>query len=341
MSIDAHTAISLGLTRDADLGADFRAAEALFANQGMHVAARAFVASHPRAIQYLTQAPVLALTVPPKNMAHRLHSYFQMRIVGPCERGAPLKDMMAIFHLPFPMRRIGGYACAPTLDHVVRALCRLDPAVLGRIIPEKPGAQRKWMRDLGDWLDRASRRQRLDRARFDWAAVALSGAKLPRGSVGNLVDFVTEPSINFNDAWGIKRAMEEMARWHSRLTVERALAGSPITPDTVMDFGRHPDVASVNGYAFIALRTPLMVAEEGSAMHHCVGSYITDVMKGRCSIISVKQGGERVATLEIVNGDLAQLKGHCNANPDPAVWAAARAYIDGPVTEALRKRKAA
>lgn len=334
--------IDFGVTRDERLGADFRAAEALFANQGMHKVARAFVASHPRAIQYLTQAPVLAMTASPKTMGHRLHSFYQMRIVGPCDRGELLKDVMAVFHLPFPLRRLSGYACEPSLDHVIRSLCRLDPAVLGRIVPEKPGAQRQWMRNLGGWIDRASRRQRLDRLRFEWAAVALSGAKIKKQVAMDLCDFATEPTAPFNEAWGLKRATEEMARWHARLTVERALKDSPIEPETVMDFSRHPDVASVNGFAFIALRTPLSLAEEGAAMRHCVGSYITDVMNGRCSIISIKRGGERVATMEIEKGVLRQLKGPCNADVSEAVWTATRAYVAGPVAEALSpKRKAA
>ena len=77
-------------------------------------------------------------------------------------------------------------------------------------------------------------------------------------------------------------------------------------------------------------------------MHHCVGTYIGDVLKGRCSIVSIKQGGARVATLEIEKGVMRQLKGPCNAAVPKAVLAATEAYVAGPLTDALSaKRKAA
>ena len=297
----------------------------LFSNQGMRDVARAFVDAHPRAIDYLAQAPVMALSIDQKTMSHRMRSWFQLRVTGPCERGESLKQIMAEFHMPYPLRRIAAASCEPKMFQVIAALAKMDPAVLGQIIPEATGPQRQWLRNLRDFNARLRQRGRSSET-LAWAAVAMAAARPAKGEAADMADFASSPDATFNTAWRWKRATEEMHRWHSRLTVERALRGSPITPETVMDFGKHPDIASVDGFAFVALRTPLSLAEEGAAMRHCVATYINDVMRGKCSIVSIKRAGDRIATLELRGGLINQIKGHCNADVSNETYAAAKAY---------------
>jgi hypothetical protein len=67
-------------------------------------------------------------------------------------------------------------------------------------------------------------------------------------------------------------------------------------------------------------------------MRHCVGSYDRRVAKGVSYIYSVRQGDERIATVELVrsNGQvrLGQIRGRCNAQPSNEVCTAVRKWLD-------------
>lgn len=57
---------------------------------------------------------------------------------------------------------------------------------------------------------------------------------------------------------------------------------------------------------------------EGASMHHCIGSYADEIRDGRrCSVYSIRRGGERLATAGLLlnNGTarLQQIRGPCNA----------------------------
>lgn len=64
-------------------------------------------------------------------------------------------------------------------------------------------------------------------------------------------------------------------------------------------------------------KSPLLVREEGDAMHHCVGSYADLVAQGKYLVYSIRKGDNRSSTLGIrVDGDkytFNQHYGHCNA----------------------------
>jgi hypothetical protein len=66
-------------------------------------------------------------------------------------------------------------------------------------------------------------------------------------------------------------------------------------------------------------------------MHHCVGSYDEQVASGECYIYSVRNGDERIATVELekVNGLVrpAQIRGQCNAQPPKKVRAAVMKWL--------------
>lgn len=322
-SVTAHNLLS-----EIDPAASVQlAASSIYPNSGLHEVARSFADAHPRAVDYLSQAPVMALSIDLKTQRHRMRSWFQLRVTGVCERQGSLKQMMAEFRLPYPLRRIAGSACEPRMVGVIAALARLDATVLGRVVPEGPSAQRRWLRELREWNNRLRQRNRGSES-LAWAAEVLTGARLDKGEAADLADFASSPDSGFNPVWRLARAREEMRRWHGRLTVERILRGSPVTPDTVIDFGKHPDVSVHNGLEFVALRTPVSLAEEGAQMRHCVGTYVQDVIRGRCSIVGVRQGQTRVATIELVGGQVLQIKGPCNATVSPAVLGAAREYVD-------------
>lgn len=87
------------------------------------------------------------------------------------------------------------------------------------------------------------------------------------------------------------------------------------------------------------LSSAASLAEEGAAMHHCVGSYAQHCLNGGSRVISILKNGERSSTLELStrimseNGRLAraphsweikQNKAHCNKNPEPGAADAAK-----------------
>ena len=301
-----------------------RAAVALYPNQGLHEAAAIFAASHNRGVQYLQQAPVLVFAGGDGSASRQAALFVQIRFVPLADRGAPLKEVMAAFGFKLPMRKLKPFALSPGSFHTLRLLNTLDPSLLGRVIPEKPGEQRQWISACGTWIEVMGRR--VCAPRLAWAADRLRGVK--SRDAADMADFAGA-SARFSEAWGYPRAVEEMHRWHADMDLDRALKNSPIQPDTVCDFGNHPDAVEIAGLDFVALRTPRDLAQEGAAMRHCVFTYLQYVSSGSSHIVGVRRGGERVATLELSKTKtVKQLRGPRNAVPPESVSVAAKTYVE-------------
>lgn len=301
----------------------------LIPNQGLHPAAMAFAVAHPRAIQYLEQAPVLVFGGRAGGAGVRRVNvlFMQHKLTPLCERGAKLSEVMRAFDLQPVMRRLAGSALFPGAHDVIFALAKMNSAELGNLIPVRRGAQRAWLSNLADFRERMTRRCRKPDQHFAWAARELGRHKVGRGEATDMGDFASQEGAGFSDAWQWPRAVEEMARWHAQITVSKALNGLPIQPDTIIDLGPHPDTWDVDDYRFVALRTPTEIVAEGALMHHCVGSYLKTVLDGACHIVSVRRGEEHVATLEVRKGKVEQLKGRFNAVPSQTVRALAQTYV--------------
>jgi hypothetical protein len=132
----------------------------------------------------------------------------------------------------------------------------------------------------------------------------------------------------FNTAWAWKRAGEEADRWHKHLTMERALRGTGLTPDSRIDYGPHAARTRVGDYTIEALRTPMALFEEGAAMRHCVATYVRQVLGGDSHIFGVRLGGKRVATLELNRTyQPVQLQGPANSPVGKPIQAAATVFV--------------
>lgn len=228
---------------------------------------------------------------------------------------------------PLPMRNLKASALAPSFCEAVWSLRVLDPALIGRIIPDRAREQQRWLRRIDQWRARTRHHREVVPDQLAWAAERLAkSGPLTYTQITTVADFMARGD-RFNPSWGWARAEEEAVLWHDRITVERALRGTMFKPDSVVDAGLHPDRTTVEGHDFLALRTPLEITEEGAAMRHCVGSYIPSVINGRCHIVSIRKGEARLATAEF-NGDftLVQLKGKLNSEPAPDVKRAAEQY---------------
>ena len=69
-------------------------------------------------------------------------------------------------------------------------------------------------------------------------------------------------------------------------------------------------------YYIVVPKTLNEVAEEGSAMIHCAGSYLQEIAEGYTSILFLRTPtNERVATIEVLNNCVIQVKGKRNRYP--------------------------
>lgn len=306
---------------------DALAATKLFPNMGLYPAVKAFAAAHPRAIQYLEQAPVLALGAMMGGPGvRRLNALYIAHKIGPlCEAGAPLKQVMRAFGLSPPLRRLTASSLYPSAGPIIARISGLDPALVGRVIPATGGLQARWLQACSAWVEHFRQRGASD-CHFAWAAERLAQGRVRPRDASTVADFIIagEP---FSLAWQWPRALEEADRWHARLNGQRALGNHVIKPETVIDLGGHPDSVEAGGFTFVALRTVNDLAAEGRALRHCVLSYASQVLQGRSHIISIRKGDKRLATLELdADWTVRQLRGPCNALPRGDVATAASRY---------------
>lgn len=314
--------------QDADLGQRVRA---IFPNQGMHKNAMFIVGLHPRAIDYLEQAPVLAAAFGVKRNTKTDRLYIATRIGGPIHRGEKLRAVMAAVDIARPLRKLKGSSVMPYMSEFVRDLNDIDTSTLSQSIPERPGAQQAWLRSLRDYRHRMRIIGASPRTGFTW--MARHAHRCEKGQSSDIADFVARNPIPDIDRWSFERMTNEVTLWHDRLAADRDLKqyGDVIRPDTVIDLSDWPDHAELAGFEFFKLATPSMLMEEGRRMRHCVASYIPRVISGSCHLYSIRREMRRMATMEIVNGRVVQLKGVLNRQPSNAVVHAAKLFVrDSP-----------
>ena len=68
----------------------------------------------------------------------------------------------------------------------------------------------------------------------------------------------------------------------------------------------------INGYEFSEISDNRALSDEGKKMGHCVGSYASRCVSGKCQIISMKHIGQRLITIEINNRKIVQVRGKYN-----------------------------
>ena len=112
--------------------------------------------------------------------------------------------------------------------------------------------------------------------------------------------------------------------------------------------GHHEqDQMDSQGYRFVALRSAAEVTVEGAAMHHCVASYVPDMVSGRCRLYSIRKREKRIATLELKQGYgnalwvSGQIKGPCNSRVSAKTNSAVREFCTEINTSAMLRRNGA
>ena len=302
----------------------------IYANQGLHANAIFIASLHGNAIDYLRQAPVLALAFGAKFNTRADRLYTATRIGGPIERGERLRNVLAAAGVAYPLRKLSGSILAPKYQPLVRQLGNIRPSTLSQSIPDMAGQQRSWLRALMLHNARCTLRGRIaSPEEFQWF-VMHSGESLQPEEAGDIVDYIHAEGEFDWSRWSWSKARTECELWHDRSASQTALLniGGGICAETVIDFTSYPEHFDHEGIECFKLTTPAMLFEEGRRMRHCVASYVRDVLDGRCSIVSLRREMRRIATAQIVNGRCVQLKGFANRHPPAGTRAAIKAFIE-------------
>ncbi len=312
-------------------------------NRGLRPIFLAMANAHRDAIDYIEQAPVIvaAATRGTTHVPWSERAFVQEQLARLCERGARLRDVVAIYGLPLPLRKLEAAVMTSSRATVIRRLALMNPSTLAQVIPPSRQKQHAWLEGLEHWcLGMAQRSEgRVERCPlFEWAAVNLAGITFREArGVSHLVDYVAAHAVTFNPRWTLDRVRREEQAWH------KVLAGEPPDPaggepQGVADYGPLPRRWERDGYRFVALQTARALRLEGAAMRHCVASYWQTVAGGRSRIYSVQSGGGRVATLELANRpesyrwgkggyQVRQLVGAGNMRPAPEVATAVAGFL--------------
>jgi hypothetical protein len=124
----------------------------------------------------------------------------------------------------------------------------------------------------------------------------------------------------------IGSALEAVEHWREIIALHLSLGQQPIA-----DMWLPP--ARVAGYDFLPLASIAAITEEAKAMRNCLNTYGDRLAHNRSRLWSVRQNGERVATLKIARHfddplpNVVELKGPGNVGVPREVWWAARQWL--------------
>nr|DAU25287.1 MAG TPA: PcfJ like protein [Caudoviricetes sp.] len=86
---------------------------------------------------------------------------------------------------------------------------------------------------------------------------------------------------------------------------------------------------TINGYVFILPKRASDLVEEGSALHHCVGTYVEDHASGETTIVFIRNSDKLdrpLYTMEFRKKDIVQIRAKYNKKPPNEVFEAAEIW---------------
>lgn len=314
-------------------------AEALFTDEHLRQTAVVLAALHPHIVDYIAQAPVLALAaygeqrydLTSRSARLALAARF-IAAAGPCHR---LPHILRAYGLAPQMRKLLGEQLADRHHRLLAPMAAVPESALAQAIPAGPGEQRAWLHWLLRLAERGWTRHQIRDRYLTWAVANMT--TLEARQVGaEIVDWVMLAPGAFSPEMSFEQARAASNRWHDEQATawRRSLyAFQASERERVIDYGPLPTEVVVGDLKFNALTTVAALELESERMHHCVRSYWYRVASGRSRIYSIRRADKHVATMELKRGtvlgpgrgryEMVQLKGPCNARPAPAVFAAA------------------
>lgn len=304
-----------------------------------------------RALQLVDTFPVLALAIYADHQPRRSDfqnwkaEQIELRLrkneaIHLVERGARLRDVAGVMDVPMALRHI-----KPGVAHFASGVLCEHPELL-HAMPDTVPRSRIWLRAV-PWAH--------NRVSAEFAAwVARHAPQIPGslnhvgGVLGDIADWVRagmppeeqDPLLGerpmlagrefvvrpFTPSMSLKTATALSADWHE------AVANNLDGPNSVFPDPWYP-AARLGDYEILPIEDGAALYREGTAMHHCVGTYGDQVQRGNLYIYSILRNGERVATLALgrhrINGRAypEQIRGACNSEAPKATVATVQRWL--------------
>jgi hypothetical protein len=237
------------------------------------------------------------------------------------ERGVRLKEIASFMDVPMWARKL-----KPAVAHWFWDV----PGDLHCYLPEKTWEQRLWLRAF----------QSRGTDNPDFAYWTARNVLKIGNRIGPVLDFLSDMNDwvmeakrkkprcitrPFSPDMSVTTVRTENELWHEAIAKCKTAKSKYKIPAPWYPAGQ------VNGYEILPLATTEELWKEGRAMHHCAGSYDYRVAAGQCYMYSVRQGDNRVATVELVreHGKVKplQIRAACNTEPPKEVKMAVRKWI--------------
>lgn len=331
MANDGYEQIDLaGLIEPGGMSVDdvHKIAAKIYFAPGFQLLASAMIGANSRVQDYLSQCPTLLSMLAKTSIPRRADHYalLSKQFAWRAAEEPPLKKLMRVFELPFPMRKISGRAIGPAKYWALRMIATCDPRVIASSIPERSFWQNRWLMGCETYRDRLAFHHVLpmadvQSARVEWFIFAFArlvdtktGAELRNpqfGFVNTVADFVCSQEVRrgeipFDEKWTFDQALAAASRWHSIINAQQlertfqSQHGLGIDYEWLMSPWPN-EAIEVDGYEFVPLNTGRKISDQATEMHNCLRSYM-----GRCvnatqyCAWSVRQPGSKepvVATL--------------------------------------------
>jgi len=226
------------------------------------------------------------------------------RLFAHLAAGGSMREAVARHWVPLPLTRRMSH-------HFLQAPPTASIALAARLAQVGACGGPAWL--AGALVAALDERSRPGSRSFWWKAVDwfCRQPDLTASEVGPLVDYLAH-ALNGNPDYtldgrtlvSVRRAMEA---WHVELSHIRRLEGLRFEPSADLSPGRWLRRTRVGE----ALQEELWTMDEilcsrdlvheGTAMRHCVASYVDDIRTGECSIWSLRCDGQRVLTVEVMS----------------------------------------
>jgi hypothetical protein len=251
------------------------------------------------------------------------------------ERGARLRQVAAVMQVPMVMRRI-----KPGAAHFGKDWHKAEWII--SCMPDSLPRMRTWLGAVSYAGNKAG-------SQFaEWAAkhaleLPVSGiatflentadwVRASKGDDGH--QFIVRP---FSPNMSLRTVTKLSAEWHEavacRLDGPEHAFPPPWTPATKVD-----------GLDIVPIDNSADLYREGKAMHHCVGSYVHNVIEGKCYVYSIRRDGERMATVALSRKQgqpvLQQIRGPCNVEAPGEIKVAVRRWLRSNSQKARDQYKA-
>jgi len=245
-------------------------------------------------------------------------------------KGKRLNEIAQHLNVPLVIRHVKPMAVCEGL----LARSRISDKLLHGYLPRTTQGQRLWLNavlyidyceDFQQWVaqhmsEMGNRRRKAEvmaeiEDLSDWIKSSMLASSTGRC-------FITRPFCKDMSIQTVKRLSLE---WHEAIAQN-------MSDNNISHFGQPwADESVIDGLAIVPIRDGRELYLEGKHQHNCVNTYYHDILVGQRYIYSVRRGGDRLVTFELMrDGDrpkVGQIRGPCNALASKAIKKSIRRWF--------------